>query len=148
MLDLAKAFDAISHESIRKVSVRKGVPAQVIGTIEDIYTNTNTEISVGSKTTWKIKINSGVKQNCLLSPLLFNLVIDELIEKLKSKNIGVKINGTLRSVMTFTDDLVTIKEDDVNIEILIEECNEFFDMKELPINAGKCDSLRVLLVKN
>ena len=148
LLDLTKAFDTISHKSIRKGLTRKGVPAHVIGTIEEMYTNTNTKISLGSKTTWKIKINSGGKQGCLLSPLLFNLVIDELIEKLKSKNIGVRINGTLLSVMAFVDDLVIITEENINMKILMEECKEFFDMKGLAVNADKCASLRVLPVKN
>ena len=52
-LDLAKAFDTISHKIIRKGLMRKGVPVQVIETIEDMYTNACTEISVGVKITRK-----------------------------------------------------------------------------------------------
>ena len=36
LLDLTKAFDTISHKSIRKGLTRKGVPAHVIGTIEEM----------------------------------------------------------------------------------------------------------------
>ena len=64
--------------------MRKGVPLQVIETIEKMYTNTCTEIPVGGKTTRKIGINTGVKHGCPLSPFLLSLLMDELIEKLKS----------------------------------------------------------------
>ena len=150
-LDLAKPFNTISHKSIRKGLMRKGVHVQVIWTIKEMQVQViqlqSTEISVGGKAIQKIKINSAVKQGCPLSPPLFNLVMDELIEKLKSKNIGVKINGTLLSVMAFADDLVIVTEENVHIKILLEECKQFFDMKGLAVNAGKCASLRVLPVK-
>ena len=150
-LDLAKPFNTISHKSIRKGLMRKGVHVQVIWTIKEMQVQViqlqSTEISVGGKAIQKIKINSAVKQGCPLSPPLFNLVMDELIEKLKSKNIGVKINGTLLSVMAFADDLVIVTEENVHMKILLEECKEFFDMKSLAVNAGKCASLSVLPVK-
>ena len=80
-LGLAKAFDAMSQ--IRKGLMKKGVAVQVIETIEEMYNNACADISVGGKTTRKTAINSGVNQGCPLSPFLFNLVMDELIEKLK-----------------------------------------------------------------
>ena len=72
-LDLAKAFDLVSHQSIRKGLIRKGIPPTVIEGIMDMYKR-STKISVGSQTTRTININSGVKQGCPLSPLLFNLI--------------------------------------------------------------------------
>lgn len=68
---------------IRKGLMKKGVAVQVIETIEEMYNNACADISVGGKTTRKTTINSGVNQGCPLSPFLFNLVMDELIEKLK-----------------------------------------------------------------
>ena len=72
-LDLAKSFNTISRKSIRKGLLRKGVHAQVIGTIEEMQVQViqiqlqSTEISVGGKATQKMKINSAVKQGCPLS---------------------------------------------------------------------------------
>ena len=73
-LDLAKAFDLVSHQSIRKGLIRKGIPPTVIEGIMNMYKRSTTKISVGSQTTRTININSGVKQGCPLSPLLFNLI--------------------------------------------------------------------------
>ena len=73
-LDLAKAFDLVSHQSIRKGFIRKGIQPTVIEGIMNMYKRSTTKISVGSQTTRTININSGVKQGCPLSPLLFNLI--------------------------------------------------------------------------
>ena len=62
-----------------------------------------------------------MKQGCPLSPLLFNLIIDELIEKLKRTNIGIELGGEKICCMAFADDLVLISENKIHMKILIEE---------------------------
>lgn len=78
-------------------------------------------MTVGGKSTRKIEINSGVKQGCPRSPLLFNLIIDELIEKLKRTNIDIELGGEKICCMAFADDLVLISENKIHMKILIEE---------------------------
>lgn len=97
-IDLAKAFDTVSHLSIKKGLKRKGIPEQVRETILAMYKDASTKLTVGGKTTTKININSVVKQGCPLLPLLFNLIIDELIEKLKEYNIGVQLGDSKSAV--------------------------------------------------
>ena len=80
-LDLAKAFDTVLHTSISKALERKGVPKEVCDMVLDLYEGALTEIRTPVGKTRKIDINAGVKQGCPLSPLLFNLVMDELVER-------------------------------------------------------------------
>lgn len=80
-LDLRKAFDTVSHNSIEKGLKRKGIPDKVRRTILEMYENASrTRIRVGGKPTREIKINAGVKQCCPLSLSLFNVIIDELLK--------------------------------------------------------------------
>lgn len=113
----------------------------------EMYSNSFTSTTVGGKTTRHIKTNSGVKQGCPLSSLLFNLTLDELTEKLKSLGIGIKINDQLVSVMAFTDELVLITEHSSHMTLAIKKCQKFLNLKGLSINVGKCGSLQVLPVK-
>ena len=57
-LDLAKAFDTVSHSSIKKGLKRKGIPSQAQDTIMEMYKNATTRISVGGRTTRSIQINA------------------------------------------------------------------------------------------
>ena len=91
-------------------------------------------------------INAGNKEGCPLSLLLFNLIIDELLEKIKKLNVGIKVANELLCCMAFADDLVLLLEDKIHMQMLIEECKEFFDRKGWQANAIKCASLRVVPV--
>ena len=48
-IDLAKAFNTVSHKSIEKGLRRKGIPDQVINTIQQMYERATTTVSVGGK---------------------------------------------------------------------------------------------------
>ena len=145
-LDLAKAFNTISHKSIEKGLLRKGVPTEVVEGILEMYESISTVISVKGKIR-RVAINSGVKQGCPLSPLSLNIVMDELIEKLKKRKIQIEINGALIAVVVFPDDLVLVMEGASHMTITLYECEIYFKQKELPINSGKCGSMRVVPVK-
>ena len=112
-----------------------------------MYTDNYSSVTVGGKTTRRIKINLGVKQGCPLSPVLLNLIIDEMIVKLKRLGISSKLGNNLVSVMAFADDLIVVTEDPSHMLIAIKECQRFLDQKGLKVNADKCGSLRVLPVK-
>ena len=89
----------------------------------------------------------GVKQGCPFSPLLFNLILDELIVRLKSLGIGIKLGDNLVSVMAFADDLVLLTEHSSHMLVAIKECQRFLNQKHLKVSVGRCGSLRVLPVK-
>ena len=143
-IDLAKAFDTVSHKSIEKGIRRKEIPDQVINTIQQMYEKATTAVSVGGKTTRKVRINAGVKQGCLISPLLFNLIIDKLIQNLKKIKVGIEIGGERTCCMAFADDLVLISEERIHMQMLLEESKRFLNQKGLRANPKKCASLRVV----
>ena len=137
-LDLAKAFNTVTHESIKKALWGKGVPTEVIKGVMEMYK--------GATRSQEVNINAGVKQGCPLSPLLFNIIMDELIERAKQRKVGIKVGKEVVGVMAFADDLVLLAEDPGDMSILLK-CCENFDKKGLSVNSTQWASLKVLTVK-
>ena len=53
----------------------------------------------------------GLRQGCILPPLLFSLYINSLVSKLKEADIGVMCRGQLISALLHADDVVIVAED-------------------------------------
>lgn len=73
--------------------MRKEVPTKIISGTLVMYRGASNVIRVGGKFTRRININAGVKQGSPLSPLLFNVIMDKLIEKIEQKNVGIKVRN-------------------------------------------------------
>ncbi len=61
-------------------------------------------VKVNDNITQWFDISSGVRQGDSLSPILFGFFINDLIGKVKTVNLGVNINNTIISTLTFADD--------------------------------------------
>lgn len=63
------------------------------------------QIYVHNTTDW-FSINAGLKQGCVLSTVMFNIFINNLIDDIKSLNIGIDIDGEKIAILLYADDVV------------------------------------------
>ena len=81
-VDFSKAFDTIPRNILFKELYNYGIRGHVFNIIKDTYKNDESCIKIGYQCTEPFHINQGVRQGCVLSPLLFNIFIAALVQKL------------------------------------------------------------------
>jgi len=59
------------------------IPNYLLNTLKYIYRNTKVRIEFNDGLSESIHINKGVRQGCDLSPVLFNIYINKIIQKFK-----------------------------------------------------------------
>ena len=77
-LDIEGAFDGVPFSSIEAAMERLGTEAWLIGWIGHMLRNRTLEVTMG-RTTVRRRITRGCPQGGVLSPLLWNAVVDELL---------------------------------------------------------------------
>ncbi|XP_050770696.1 LOW QUALITY PROTEIN: ankyrin repeat domain-containing protein 55-like [Gymnogyps californianus] len=126
-IDLAKAFDTVSHSHIIMALKQKGVDKHIIALIKNLYHNINIPIVLKNEQLDPIGIRIGVKQGDPMSPILFNLSVDPLLCKLEEDGFGFQHCSKNITTLAFADDLVLLSESwdgmQKNIEILEIFCN-------------------------
>ena len=60
-----------------------------------------------------------VKQGCLLSPTLFNLFINGLIEEIKKLSLGVKCGELFLALLMFADDIALVAETEEDLQCML-----------------------------
>lgn len=83
-IDLAKAFDSLTHAAIFDTMNSYGFPQTLINFITEGYLNGVTQFYGPNWTSQELKQGRGVKQGDPLPPLQFNLIIDRLLKRLPS----------------------------------------------------------------
>lgn len=142
-LDLRKAFDTVSHDSVSRALRRFGVGDVLSKYILDSYDGSSTTIYTGGGNTRNIPINRGVRQGDPLSPILFNMVLDELLVQLEATGKGIPINNARICVLGYADDLIIAAESQKHATRLLKHTTEFFGRRGMSLNATKSVALSV-----
>lgn len=115
--------------------------------LKDSYSKTSTTFKVGTERSQEIPIRKGIKQGCPLSPLVFVLALQPLINEitLHHSNDGYKIsNSDMRvTVQAYADDVILFSDTIQGMNRLIRVVEQFMQYTKFKVNASKCLSLSI-----
>jgi len=75
-VDIKAAFDSVDREALWKALQATHVPLFLVSLIKDLHTGTTLCVRVGRSCTASFPTSSGVRQGCVLTPVLFRIAID------------------------------------------------------------------------
>ena len=139
LVDVAKAFDSVSHAAIAESALKAEVDPKLIRFVMNGYARQNAEL-VYEGDTLSVKPARGVRQGDPLSPVLFNLVMDQALEKLPATS-GVRINSARVNYLAYADDVVLLAETEVGLQHSIKVFEENLKQAGLEVNQGKCATI-------
>ena len=92
-IDFAKAFDTVWRDALLLKLSNMGVKGKMLRMIRALYGDTKASVRVNGELTEVFSTLQGVRQGGVLSPTLFLVFINDLIEALRAKQIGVMVPG-------------------------------------------------------
>lgn len=109
-----------------------------------MYQGCKTSIKAADNDNVQIELKRGVKQGDPLSPLLFNLAIEPIIELINRRTTGILINNDSVSVLAFADDVVLIAKDAIEARKQINYINEYLTNIGMSISVSKCATFQIV----
>ena len=138
-LDFSKAFDRVWRDGLRVILWRTGIRGNIWNIIDDMYDNLKIKVNFNDIETDFFEITEGVKQGCVLSPLLFSIYINELAKMLKDSNVGVQIDDLLIPGLFWADDVVLIGNNHTQLQSLLNIAATFAKQWKLTFNETKSE---------
>ena len=139
--DYQKAFDCVDHEKLWTVLTQMGVPMHLVILLKELYFNQVATVRTEFGEMDTIEIGKGVRQGCILSPILFNIyeIYAENImrEALNNWGGGVKIGGHIISNMRYADDTTLLSSTEADLTELLERVKMASEKAGLYLNVAK-----------
>ena len=110
-IDYAKAFDSVDHRKLWKFLQEMEIPDHPTCLLRNLYSGQEATVRIGHGTTDWFQIGKGVRQGCILSPCLFNLYAEYIMQnaRLDEAQTGIKIAG--RNInQRYADDTTLMSE--------------------------------------
>ena len=85
-VDFKKAYDTVWRNGLYLKLLRYGISKNIVRLIKDMYDQLQVSVNVFNGLSLPFKSQVGLKQGCNLSPLLFNLFINNLVDIMDTDN--------------------------------------------------------------
>ena len=104
-LDASKAFDRVDHSLLFKKLLQRNLPPSVVRTLLSWYSDQRVTVSWDKTISTDFSISNGVRQGGVLSPILFTVYIDELLQQLKQLGVGCFWKHHFIGAVCYADDI-------------------------------------------
>ena len=144
-IDFQKAFDSLHRDTLWKILQLYGVPDKLITVIKLFYYHFECSVIVDGKLSEWFPVESGVRQGCIISPILFLLAIDWIMRKTtsdKPRGIQWTLLSHLES-LDFADDLAVLSTTHRSLQEKTNRLHCFAKQTGLNISTTKTKTLYI-----
>ena len=157
-IDFEKAFDRVWQTGLWHCMAFFGFPDKYIRLLQALYNQSQSAVRVnGSLTDW-FSTRVGVRQGCIISPQLFNILLEvAMLHALHDLDLGACMNGTIINNLRFADDIAILAESEEDLQTLVSEVFKTSSQLGLKISLTKtqvqvigrgCDKINIHLANH
>ena len=82
-IDFQKAYDRVDRSKLWRCLESIGLQGRLVDFLQAAYAEVCCEVKVGRDYSEPFKVTNGLRQGCILSPILFSLYINTLVDELR-----------------------------------------------------------------
>jgi len=142
-LGASKVFDKLSQAKLFNKLVARNAPSCLIDILIDWYSKLYLCVRWNSTLSEYFVVKLGVRQGGILSPFLFNVYVDDLLDNLESSGTGCYVNGHYLGCVMYTDDLLLLSASVAGLQHMLNICHTFGLNNSISFNHSKTICIKV-----
>ena len=144
-MDLEKAYDRVDREAMWRILGMYGINGQLLKVVQSLYEKSEACVRVCREEGEWFEVDVSLRQGCVMSPWLFNLLMDAVMKEVREKagDVGVTLWDERRNVewkvdwLMFADDTVLLGDSEEKLERLVKKFGRVCRRRELSVNETK-----------
>ena len=141
--DIATAYDVVLRDQLFVSMHEHGIRGRVWLLIRSCYDSVLRRVSIGASVSDPYDLERGVAQGAVLSPLLYDIYINDLLIRIRSVDSGVSVGGAPISSFALADDIVTFGADPAVLQRQMDVGSSVAQERGFSYKASKCGVMLV-----
>ena len=143
-VDFEKAFDRVNWTTLMDTLRQIGIDWRDRRLIKNLYMNQTATVRIENEESQAATVGQGVRQGCLLSPLLFSIYAERMMkEALEESDEAIKIGGNIIKDIRFADDQAMIAHTEEGLQMLMDKLSTTAATFNMKINVKKTKVMRI-----
>lgn len=147
-IDLRKAYDSVSHEGLWTTLRAMHISDHFIALLQSAYSDNTTQIITPHGLTDNVTITRGLRQGCPLSPLLFILLLEPLLQRMardpdcpgmQCRILSDDIATCVKS-LAYADDVALVAHSRQDLQRALDHFSEFCNYHGMNIAVDRADA--------
>ena len=130
-LDIMKAYDSVPHAQLFETLTRHGIPEQFVGMLGSLYEGCRATVITPYKNSPEFRLTRGMKQGCPMSPILFNLFLEPMLEWI------IDEAAPDNHVLAFADDIAINAPNSRDIQQTMDRIEKFFHHNRIDLGIAR-----------
>ena len=145
-IDYVKVFDRVKHKKLMEMLEHLEVDGKDLRLPANLYWNQRAAIKTDRELGDWIEIGKGVRQECVLSPDLFNLYGEHAYSGIQSDE-GIELGNRWYNNLRYADDAALFADSEEGLQWIVDSVNEESERIGLAINSKKTFSMVISKMK-
>ena len=136
-VDMEKCFDWVDREMLFYKLLMYNIDGYFYKAVKSLYSDTLSCLRLNDKFTDWFDTKSGVRQGEVLSPTLFNIMINDLVKEINELNMGVDCGADKVSILLYADDIALISDDAEKLQNILNYMKSWCTKWRMKVNVKK-----------
>ena len=123
-VDYQKAFDRAKHDKLAEIMERIGVPDLERRLILNVYWRQHASVRWNGEVSREVRVERGVRPDCIISPLLFNLYSEFMMKEAMEGLEGISFDGINITDIRYDDDAVLVADKRKKMQKMVDSLND------------------------
>ena len=119
-IDVRKAFDTVWHNGLLLKLLQFEFPKYLWIIVHNWYHHCTSSVLWNSITSCSFPVQQGVRQGAVLSPLLYCILVNDLLSQLSSSGYGVHVRNIFCGSPMYADDLALISHSNTDLQSMLD----------------------------
>ena len=136
LLDMTKAFDNVKLNLLfDKLSQR--IPGIFVRFLMFSYMHQKCFVRWGTSKSSSFTIGNGVRQGAIMSPILFNIYMDDIFTILKQSGIGCSIDNLYYGIIGYADDFALLSPTRSGLQKMVDMITDYCNVHGITISTNQ-----------